>query len=200
MVREVILPVIIGYLLGCIPTAVWIARASGIDLRHQGSGNPGANNALRLGGRRLAALVLFTEMAKGAAAALLGGQLAGEEGMIAAGLGAAFGNLYNVFLRFKGGKGLGITAGVLLAAWPVVLVPILVVIGLAAWLTHSSDGATLIAIIALGAFALVSVAADLPTGWGVQPGPGLVILGFGLGLMIAPKHRSNIRFRRQHPA
>src|SRR5690606_25837333 len=131
MVREVILPVIIGYLLGCIPTAVWIARASGIDLRHQGSGNPGANNALRLGGRRLAALVLFTEMAKGAAAALRGGQLAGEEGMIAAGLGAAFGNLYNVFLRFKGGKGLGITAGVLLAAWPVVLVPILVVIGLA---------------------------------------------------------------------
>lgn len=195
-----IVAAVVAYLLGAAPTANLLARMAGIDLRAQGSGNPGANNALRLGGPGLAAAVLFTEMAKGAGAVLIGGQLAGESGMLVAGLAAATGNLYNVFYRGKGGKGLGITAGVLLVAWPTVLVPALAIIALAAWITHSSDGATIIAILSLGVLAMIWTLLDMSTGWGIQDDRLLVALGVGLGALIFPKHRANVRFRRQRPA
>ncbi len=196
---SVVFAAIIGYFLGALPTANTLARIAGVDLRQSGSGNPGANNALRLGGPGLAAAVLFTEMAKGAAATLIGQNLAGPEGIVAAGLAAAAGNLYNVFYRFKGGKGLGITAGILLVAWPTVVVPIIVVIALAAWVTHSSDAATFIAILTLAILAVVWATADLPTGWGLDPGSYLLTLALGLGVLILPKHRTSIRFRRQRP-
>lgn len=195
----VVLAGLAGYILGATPTAIWWARTAGIDLRSQGSGNPGANNALRLGGPRLAALVLFTEMAKGAAAVLLGGQLADGQGMVLGGLGAVAGNLYNVFLGFKGGKGLGISAGVLLAAWPTVFIPILVIIALVTWLTHSSDAATLVALTTLLLLSVVWVFADLPTGWGVAEEELILALAVGLAMLIAPKTRSNISFRRPRP-
>lgn len=191
---------VIAYLIGALPTANWIAGMVGIDLRNQGSGNPGANNAFRLGGAGLGASVLFAEMAKGAGATLLGGLIAGEHGMVAAGIGAVAGNLYNVFYQFKGGKGLGITAGVLLVAWPTALVPVLVVIGLAAWITHSSDGASIIAIVSLTVMAIIWNAAEWTTGWGVSEHRLLLVLSIAMGLLIAPKHRANVRFRRPHPA
>ena len=64
---------VIGFLIGTIPTATMIARRLGVDLLGGGSKNPGANNALRLGGRRLGAIVLGIEIAKGAAAFIIGG-------------------------------------------------------------------------------------------------------------------------------
>jgi acyl phosphate:glycerol-3-phosphate acyltransferase len=192
---EMILAVLVGYLAGSVPTAGWLGRLRDIDLRKQGSGNPGANNALRTGGAGLAAAVLFVEMAKGAGAVLAGSGLAGEAGMVAAGLAAAIGNLYNVWYRFSGGKGLGITGGVLVAAWPTVFVPAIAVIALSAWATRSAGGASLIALLFLAMAGLIWDPAGLPTGWGVEA--GLVpFLGLGLGLLIFPKHLDGAQFRR----
>jgi len=194
------LPALIGYFLGAIPTANLLASLVGIDLRTQGSGNPGTNNALRLGGPGLAASVLLTEMAKGATATLIGGELNGDPGMVIAGLAAVTGNLYNIFYRFKGGKGLGISAGVLFVAWPTVVIPAIAVIALAAWITQSSDGATVIAIFSLSVMAGIWILAELPTGWGIENDRLLLALGVGLGLLIWPKHQSNVRFKRPSPA
>lgn len=187
-----------GYAIGILPTASLLASAVGIDLRRQGSGNPGANNAMRLGGARLGAAVLLVEMSKGAAAALLGGLIAGDAGMVASGLAACAGNLYNVLYGFKGGKGLGLSAGVVAVAWPVALMPFLLLIAAAVWITHSSDAATLITMTAM---ILASVGwylvGGLPHLWGIDDPAMVLILGIGLALLIMPKHTKNVTFRRR---
>ena len=128
----ILLAALAGYVIGSLPTAVWLGRLWGVELLRDGSRNPGANNARRLGGDTLAVLVLIIEIAKGLTAvvvgmviggetAAIGGEAAttgGEAAALAAGLGAVTGNVYNVWHRFKGGKGLGISGGVILGLWP----------------------------------------------------------------------------------
>jgi acyl phosphate:glycerol-3-phosphate acyltransferase len=197
----ILLAALVGYLIGATPTAAWIARwMKGIDLRQVGSGNPGANNALQTGGPSLAATVLMVEMAKGAGAVLVGGQVGGEYEALAAGLGAIAGNLYNLYYRFRGGKGLGITAGVLLAAWPTVFIPSILVIVLGAKITRSSGAAAIIAIVALNLMALVWIGFGLPMAWGLSRDTTLLILASGAGIMIWPKHWGIARFRSSSPA
>lgn len=104
-----------GYLIGSIPTAGFIARLRGIDLRRQGSGNPGTNNALRTGGVILAISVLVVEAAKGYAAVLVANSMVDDWGAVVGGVAAVAGNVFNVWYGFSGGKGLGISLGVLLA-------------------------------------------------------------------------------------
>ena len=193
----IVIAAIGGYLIGSMPTAVWLGYLWGVDLRTEGSGNPGANNARRLGGIGLAGLVLTVEIAKGAGAVVLGGLAAGEWGAAVGGVSAAAGNVYNVWYRFAGGKGLGISAGVLLAAWPNIFLPIIGVIALAAILTRSSGMAALAAIGAINLFALVWTANDLPAGpWGLDPGGPYILISLGLSLVIVQKHlRDAIRPR-----
>ncbi len=189
------LAAVVGYLVGSLPTAGWLARARGIDLMSEGSGNPGANNALRTGGSGLAASVLLVEMAKGALLTLAGGAVAAGVGMVAAGVAGAGGNLYNLWYRLRGGKGLGITAGVLVVAWPLVVAPIVVVLALAAWLTRSTGGGTIVAVVALAAAGTLWRVSGLPVAWGVDASL-LPALSVGLGLLITPKHFRDARFRR----
>ncbi len=192
---EVALAAVVGYLVGSVPTAGWLGKLWRIDLRQRGSGNPGTANALGTGGPVLAASVLLVEMAKGAGAVLLGSAIAGEPGVAAAGLAAATGNLFNVWYRFAGGKGLGITGGILFVAWPWFLPAAVAVIALSAWATRSSGGATVVAVVFLAAASLLWRPLDLPTGWGIAA-ELLPWLGLGLGFLIFPKSIRGARFRR----
>jgi acyl phosphate:glycerol-3-phosphate acyltransferase len=182
-----VLALLAGYLIGSIPTANAIAGLFGIDLRSEGSGNPGANNARRLGGPGLSIAILIVEAAKGAVAVLVGGLLAGSPGMAAAGLGAATGNVYNVWYRFEGGKGLGITLGVLLMAWPLALPPVIVAIAAVALITRSTGLASVGALVMLLILGLLWVPMAWPTVWGAD-GAALPWLAIGLAVVIAPKH------------
>lgn len=184
------LALLAGYLVGSIPTANAIAGVFGIDLRSEGSGNPGANNARRLGGPGLSIAVLVVEASKGAVAVLVGGLLAGSPGMAAAGLGAATGNVYNVWYRFEGGKGLGITLGVLLAAWPLALPPVIVAIAAVALITRSTGLASVGALTMLLILGLFWVPMAWPIAWGTD-GASLPWLAIGLAVVIAPKHVSD---------
>lgn len=179
---------VIGYLLGSVPTADWLGRLAGVRLREEGSGNPGANNALRLGGPALAAAVLLVEMAKGMAAVLVGDAVAAEIGAVVGGLGAVGGNVYNIWYRGQGGKGLGISAGVLLAAWPAALAPALVIIAVVAFVTRSSGLAALAAVAGLVAMSFLWMWGDWPTAWGVGNGALLVALAAGLGALVFNRH------------
>jgi glycerol-3-phosphate acyltransferase PlsY len=176
-----------GYLIGAVPTAAWLARVWNIDLRREGSGNPGAKNALSTGGPALAAAVLLVEAAKGLAAVQVGSWMADDLGAVLAGLGAAAGNVYNVWYGFRGGKGLGISLGILLAAWPTVVVPVLGVIIVAAVITRSAGLAALTAMSGLVLFSVVWQSRDWPTG-GLANGPSLTALAVGLMLVLAYKH------------
>jgi glycerol-3-phosphate acyltransferase PlsY len=189
-----------GYLIGSIPTADWLGRLAGLRLRDAGSGNPGANNALQLGGPTLAAAVLLVEMTKGMAAVLAGDALASETGAVISGLGAVAGNVYNVWYRGRGGKGLGITAGVLLAAWPIALIPSLLVIAVAVLLTKSSGLATLIAMGGLLVTSLLWLWQDWPNLWGVGNGALLVALAAGIGALVFNRHWRDSPFSGSSPS
>jgi len=125
---------VLAYLLGSIPTGYIVARAKGIDIRTVGSGNIGATNAFRVLGRAAGAFVLLADFLKGLVACWLvpwaffhSGEFTevrvGPE--ILAGLCAVLGHNYPVWLRFKGGKGIATSAGVLTAMVPWSLITIL---------------------------------------------------------------------------
>jgi glycerol-3-phosphate acyltransferase PlsY len=104
-----------GYLLGSIPFGLLLTKAAGLgDIRKIGSGNIGATNVLRTGKRGLALATLLLDGGKGAAAVFLGGLFGPLIGLYA-GIGALFGHLFPVWLKFKGGKGVATGIGVLLA-------------------------------------------------------------------------------------
>ncbi|MEM1314137.1 MAG: glycerol-3-phosphate 1-O-acyltransferase PlsY [Pseudomonadota bacterium] len=106
---------LIGYLLGSIPFGVLVARAFGIgDLRQVGSGNIGATNVLRAGGKAAGALTLLLDGLKGAAAVWLAGRWGPDAAALGA-AGAVLGHLFPVWLRFSGGKGVATLLGVTLA-------------------------------------------------------------------------------------
>ena len=119
--------VIIGaYLLGSIPTGYLVALLRGVDLRAHGSGNIGATNAFRVLGKGPGAFVLLADALKGSAAVLLMPELAvriaggtpSESLTLIAGVTAILGHNYTCWLRFKGGKGIATTAGVMATLAP----------------------------------------------------------------------------------
>jgi glycerol-3-phosphate acyltransferase PlsY len=113
----------LAYLLGSIPFGLLLTRGAGAgDIRSIGSGNIGATNVLRTGRKDLAAATLLLDALKGALAVVLGGWLAPGAAMAAA-LGAFFGHIAPVWLRFRGGKGVAVFIGALLALhWPTGLI------------------------------------------------------------------------------
>jgi glycerol-3-phosphate acyltransferase PlsY len=113
-----------GYLLGSIPFGLifaWLAGAG--DVRSIGSGSTGATNVLRTGKYWAAAATLVFDAAKGAAAVLLARRFLGEDMAPVAAVAVVLGHLFPIWLRFKGGKGIATSLGVLLALhWPMALV------------------------------------------------------------------------------
>ncbi len=110
-----------GYLLGSIPFGLLLTRLAGLgDIRAIGSGNIGATNVLRTGNRWLAALTLLLDAGKGwAAVAVVGrewGFLGPLDAGLIAGMAAVVGHNFPVWLKFKGGKGVATTLGVLFGA------------------------------------------------------------------------------------
>lgn len=123
----------IGYLIGSIPFGLVLTRLAGYgDIRKIGSGNIGATNVLRTGNKFLAALTLLLDSGKGAAAVLIcqviysvphyyfpqENPLPMALVSLIAGLGAILGHCFPIWLKFKGGKGVSTTLGMLLVAVP----------------------------------------------------------------------------------
>ncbi len=105
-----------AYLLGSVSCAIIVCRLMGLpDPRGQGSGNPGATNVMRIGGKKAAGITLFGDMLKGFVPVYLANLLGVAPGLQAAiGLVAFFGHLYPIFFGLKGGKGVATSIGVLL--------------------------------------------------------------------------------------
>jgi len=116
--------IIIAYLLGSLSSAIIISKLVGLpDPRTQGSGNPGATNIMRIGGKKLAIIVLLGDVLKGIIPVVLAklfGLSTAYLGWVA--LAAFVGHLYPVFFKFKGGKGVATAVGGIIAiAWPLAL-------------------------------------------------------------------------------
>lgn len=105
-----------AYLIGSICSAIIVCRVMGLpDPREQGSGNPGATNVMRFGGKKAAGITLLGDMLKGLIP-VYGANLWGVpvELLALTGIAAFLGHLYPVFFAFKGGKGVATSVGVLL--------------------------------------------------------------------------------------
>lgn len=125
------LAVAAAYLLGSLSGSLLLARFFGaVDVRGAGSGNAGATNALRTGGRAFGAAVLVFDLVKGLLVALALPALVGldRSGALACGAAAVIGHVYPVFFGFRGGKGAATLIGVLVA-----LMPMTLLVGFAVW-------------------------------------------------------------------
>ena len=118
---SIVLGATMAYLLGSIPSGLWIGRKFfQIDIRQHGSGNLGATNSFRILGKKAGTIVLLMDLLKGSISVLLLKQmdLHGISPLIIA-LFAVVGHTYPLFANFKGGKAVATFAGVILAYQPV---------------------------------------------------------------------------------
>lgn len=170
-----------AYLLGSVSFAVLISQLRRLpDPRSMGSGNPGASNMLRLGGKPLALATLLGDLGKGALAVWLA-QRAGLEpaaqGWIA--LAAVTGHILPIFHRLRGGKGVATAAGVLLMlSWPAALLVS------AIWL------ATFVSLRIASIASIAACIGLLP--WLAWHRPELLLAGSIMVLLILLRHRLNI--------
>ncbi|MGQ0526550.1 MAG: glycerol-3-phosphate 1-O-acyltransferase PlsY [Alphaproteobacteria bacterium] len=118
MLEFVIMPLLLGYLIGSIPFGLLLTGWAGLgDIRKIGSGNIGATNVLRTGNKKLALLTLLLDIVKGAFAVYIGARLGFGSPLLVA-LAAVLGHCFPVWLKFKGGKGVATALGVCLVALP----------------------------------------------------------------------------------
>lgn len=177
-----LLGAVLAYLLGSIPFGLVLTKLAGYgDIRAIGSGNIGATNVLRTGNKMLAVLTVLLDAGKGAAAVLIGDQFGPDMAAIAAAC-AFLGHLFPVWLRFKGGKGVATSGGILLAyIWQVGLAAAGAWILVAALTRYSS-------LAALVAAAMAPLVAWLITRE-FQP---TEVVAF-LSLIVILRHHTNIR-------
>ncbi|MBU6474878.1 MAG: glycerol-3-phosphate 1-O-acyltransferase PlsY [Alphaproteobacteria bacterium] len=171
-----------GYLSGSVPYGLLLGKLCGAgDLRQKGSGNIGATNALRVGGKKLGIATLLLDALKGAVPVLVA-KAAHPDLALIAGFGAFTGHLFPVWLKFKGGKGVAVALGVLLALqWQVGVALCLVWLATAIWSKYSS----LSALVAFGVSPLLSYL--------VTHNPSVVLFTLVLAVMIWLKHAGNIK-------
>ena len=181
---------VLGYLAGSLASAIIVCRVMGLpDPRSGGSGNPGATNVLRLGGKKAALLTLLGDVFKGVIPVLIAHALELPALSIALTcLGSFLGHLYPIFFRFQGGKGAATMIGTLTVLNIALLVPLLSVWVLVLIITGYVGLASMLAAVSLPVWlALTRLPQDQP----------LFIYCCGMALFIIYCHRSNLQRMRE---
>ena len=194
LVPGFILAGIAAYLLGSIPTGFLVAKARGIDIRTVGSGNIGATNVFRFLGKPAGIFVLFADALKGWLAVVVvtrvvtmilhlpGDQMTQEWLAICAGVCAILGHNFTCWLRFKGGKGIATSAGVLTA-----LVPWSLIIIVGIWIV-------LFAVSRYVSLASICAAFALPfAAWLTHESVTMIVITAALAVLAIYKHKANIQ-------
>ncbi len=178
--------IVLAYLTGAFPTSYVVAKVGyGIDLRQHGSGNLGATNAYRLLGWKAALPIFIVDIAKGWFPTFcfpLWNAGGSPDWAMVFGAAAILGHVYSVYVRFRGGKGVATSAGVLLALQPVAML-----VGLAVWagLVWATGYVSLASI---AAALVIPVAVLLLNGVGALFWLTLALAGF-----VVWAHRANIK-------
>ena len=176
-------PILLGYLAGSVPFAFLLARRAGIDVRFAGSGNVGATNVMRTTGTRRAILVMLLDVAKGVLAVVLA--LTTHAGVTLTALAAAaavVGHIYPVWLRFRGGKGVAVAAGVFGVLTPIAAALAASLFLVVVWMTRYVSLGSIAATVALP-----------PAAWMTGEPKAVVLAAAGSGALILFRHRGNIR-------
>lgn len=179
---------VLAYLLGSLSGGLLIGRLLGKEesLRGSGSGNTGATNALRTGGRGFGLAVLIFDLVKGVLAVAFLPLLAPPPwSAYACGAAVVLGHVYPVFFGFSGGKGAATLVGVLLVLAPAALLP-----GLAVWLLCLG----LTGYVGLSTVSgMIAVAATLALRLGIWPPQPAVVFALAMLVLMFHTHRDNLR-------
>ena len=186
--RDAILWMIISYFIGSFPTAYVVARITkGVDIRTAGSGNVGATNVHRVVGHGWAIFVGIMDMLKGALAILVTGASAVTAPWLLslAGLAAVLGHNYPIWLKFKGGKGVATTYGVMFFLYPYESFAVTLMSG-AVWyaVKTTTRYVSLASMVALLAIPLFFWMLDAPIPF--------ILVSLALAIFSIYRHRSNI--------
>lgn len=196
--------ILVGYLLGSIPTAVIVSKkVFGFDIRDKGSGNMGSTNAFRIMGWKWGLLVQIVDLLKGLCAVLLAAWIV-REGIdlgshtwfqdttlakIIAGISAVVGHIWSVFVKFKGGKGVNTAAGMLIGIIPIDVGIALAVFIIALVLSGYVSLGSILASITLPSslFLRYNICKDYIPGYHT-----IIIFLIALSVIIVFTHRKNI--------
>lgn len=155
----IVLLTILAYLLGAIPFGLLVAKVNGVDIRKEGSGNIGATNVLRVVGKGWGIFTLVLDALKGFIPAfffpILGGDSVPEVYGVLFGFVAIIGHSFPVYLKFKGGKGVATSAGMLLGVAPVAVGVGILVFIVTVVLSRYVSLASILAAVAVGILAWV---------------------------------------------
>lgn len=186
--------IVLSFLLGSIPTGYLLIRFfRHEDIRAIGSGNIGATNVLRSGGKGLGLATFLVDMLKGCSAVWLGGALGVllapdalqlREAQAIAALAAVLGHMFTPWLRFKGGKGVATGFGVFLAASPWAALAAISVFFVVLFLSRYVSLASILGSISFPIFALFLIAGSKP--------PLFIAAEFIVASLIVLKHYQNI--------
>ena len=185
---DTLLALLAGYLIGSLPFGYWVARARGVDILKEGSGNPGATNVKRVVGPAAGNIVFILDFLKGVLAVSWVRVLpaAAEEAWIVLSIlglvGAILGHSFSLFLRFRGGKGVATTVGGMVTLMPVATLIAILVWLLIFFLTRYVSLASIGLAVALPIARLLSGGVDLLFGFAAL-----------LSLFVIFRHRGNIR-------
>ncbi|MFC0188713.1 glycerol-3-phosphate 1-O-acyltransferase PlsY [Fictibacillus aquaticus] len=173
---------IASYLLGAIPFALIVGKwGYGIDIRKHGSGNLGGTNTFRTLGKKAGFIVSAADVLKGTLAAALPFLLQVDMHPLVAGIPAVIGHCYPIFAKFKGGKAVATSGGVLLFHEPVIFMILVAVFFLSLYLTKYVSLSSMIAGVFSVIFSVILTDDKLT-----------VILMAGFALFLFYRHRANI--------
>ena len=178
----VALVAVAGYFLGTFPSAIIVAKASGVDITSSGSGNPGASNVARTLGWKRGVYVYVLDALKGVAAVVIGRIVAGDAGGFWCAATAIIGHMYPATRGFKGGKGVATGSGV-----TVVLQPVLSAVLVVLWIVISKATKK-------ASIASLVVTVGLPIGLAISGAPAWQVSAIaGLAFVVVMKHLPNLR-------
>jgi glycerol-3-phosphate acyltransferase PlsY len=186
--------IILAYLIGSIPTAVWISKHFfGIDIRDYGSGNSGATNTYRVLGSKWGTIVMIVDMLKGVIATSLYiilpyytvqvHEVDRTNIMIGLGLAAVLGHIFPIWANFKGGKGVATLFGMILAIQPIVAASCVGVFLVVLYLTRFVSLSSILSSIAFAVFILFIFNDDVQL---------YRIFSVAVALMVILTHQKNI--------
>ncbi|HTA27869.1 MAG TPA: glycerol-3-phosphate 1-O-acyltransferase PlsY [Bacteroidia bacterium] len=188
----------IAYLIGSVPTSVWIGRRFyQTDVREHGSGNSGATNSLRVLGKKAGAVVLLIDILKGWLAVSLvyfstysSGSAPRMHLEVALASAAILGHIFPIYVGFKGGKGVATGMGIILAFSPIVALFCLLVFAVVFFIFHYVSLASMMAAISFPVW--MALMSKLQYKW-------VVAFSIFLPLLVIVMHRKNIvrLFKRQ---
>ena len=179
--------VLAAYLLGAIPNGLLLARMKGVDLQKVGSGNIGATNVFRCVGKGWGVLAFVLDAVKGFVPAFFFPRLLESAPPwlgLACGMAAVAGHNWPVWLKFKGGKGVSTSAGMLLGIAPAAVGIGFAVFAATVWITRWVSLGSILAALAVPAAYLAMNGAEN------RLLAGALVL---MGLLVIVKHRANVR-------